>query len=494
MDMNRISGVQFQHQTTLAGQAQSAPKQVEVPQEKSAEMPKDQVDIRGKQAEEKPAQQQVQQPPQQQVQQPGQEPQQQGAIKPHKKWLFINYVAGDCNLTEFQLKNLDQQEKVGSDANTHIVAYVDVGPNPAPLKFGTKEGETQGPGEPGSWSGCRTLYISKDDETDKLNSEVIEEHGNHVDMSSGQTLKKFLKDALTKFPADHVAFIFNDHGGGFTGAMSDETDGGFMSLPDTKKAFDEVQAETGKKLDIIGYDACLMAGTEVAYELKNNAEIFLAAEESEGGPGWTYDSMLGGRTLGEAIQKAQSSLFKIDVGPREFAKIIVDVNAEHNNDIPTFSATDLTKMDKLKDSSEGLAQAIIKTDDKQAIKDAIGKTENYGGGWSPYKDMRDLHHLSRNIIAGTSDENVKKAAEAVIKSVEEVVFANEVNPQQHPESKGLHIYAPTTGSMGQDYAELQFAKDTHWDEAIESLGVKFDPTKKGPKVWPDGSPRKQNKS
>lgn len=486
MDMNRISGVQFQHHTTLAGQAQSAPKQNEVPHEKSAEMPEDQVDIRGRQTEEKP--------PKQQVQQPGQEPQQQGAIKPHKKWLFINYVAADCNLTEFQLKNLDQQEKVGSDANTHIVAYVDVGPNPAPLKFGTKTGETDPTQDAGSWSGCRTLYITKDNEDNKLNSEVIEEHGNHVDMSSHHTLKAFLKDALTKFPADHVAFIFNDHGGGFTGAMSDETDGDFMSIPDTKRAFSELQAETGKKVDIIGYDACLMAGTEIAYELKDNAEIFLAAQESEGGPGWTYDSMLGGRTIGEAIQRAQSSLYKIDVGPREFAKIVVDVNAEHNNDIPTFSATDLNKMDQLKNSTNQLAKAIIKTEDKEAIKNAINLSENYGGGWSPYRDMRDLHHLSRNIISSTADEQVKKAAEQVIKSVEEAVFANEVNPNEHPESKGLHIYAPTSGSMGNDYADLQFAKDTHWDEAIESLGVKFDPTKKGPKVWPDGSLRKQKKS
>ena len=472
MDMNRINGVKFQHQTTMAGQAKSAPKQKEVSTEKKA--PKDKVDIGN------------------------QEPEQDPAVKPHKKWLFINYVAADCNLTEYQLKNLDQQEKVGSDANTHIVAYVDVGPEPAPLKFGTKAGETQDPQapaqDPGSWSGCRTLYINKDDQVDKLNSEVIEDHGNHVDMSSPETLKKFVVDAIGKFPADHVAFIFNDHGGGYTGAMADDHDGDFMSMPQIKQALTDAQAETGKKLDIIGFDACLMAGTEVAYELKDVGNILLAAEESEGGPGWTYDSMLGGQTIGEAINKAQSSLYKIDVGPREFAKLIVDVNEEHNSDIPTFSATDLTKMDILKDATEGLADAIIKTDDKASIKGAIEQSENYGGGWSPYRDMRDLHHLSRNIIAGTSDEKVKKAAQNVIKSVEEVVFANEVNPNEHPESKGLHIYAPTSGSMGQDYKELEFAKDTRWDEAVESLGIKFDPTKKGPKVWPDGSPRKQKNS
>ncbi|MCD4785937.1 MAG: hypothetical protein K8T10_19125 [Candidatus Eremiobacteraeota bacterium] len=459
MDINKIGSSKIQQQTSIAGQAQSSVKKTE---NKTVGTPKDKVDI-GEQAPQDPG------------------------MKPKKKWLFMNYVAADCNLTKYQLNNLDQQEKVGSDSDTHIVAYVDVGPHPAPMDHGTKEGEQT----PGQWQGCRTLYITKDDEVGKLNSEIIEEHGDKVDMSSPATLKKFVVDAMKRFPADNVALIFNDHGGGFTGAMSDESDGDFMSLPQMRQALTEAQEETGKKLDIIGFDACLMAGTEIAYELKEVGNILLAAEENEGGPGWTYDSMLGGRTLGQAIQRTQNNLHKgINVSPYEFAKVVVEVNEQHNDDIPTFSATDMYRMDFLKNTTEKLAQAIKKTDDKQAIKDAIGVTENYGGGWSPYNDMRDLHHLSRNIVEKTADEAVKKAALNVTKAVEEVVFANEVNPETHPESKGLHIYAPTEGSFGEDYTALQFAKDTHWDEAIESLGVRFDPTKKGPKVWPDGSARK----
>jgi len=169
-----------------------------------------------------------------------------GAIKPHAKWLFINYVAGDCNLTEFQLKNLDQQELVGSDKNTHLVAYVDVGPKDDPFGQG--------------WQNARTYYINKDNTPDKLNSELIAEHG-RVDMSSPKTLRDFLVDAVKKFPADHVALILNDHGGGFTGAMSDESDGNFMSVPQIKQALAEAEAVTGKKLDILGFDACLMAET-----------------------------------------------------------------------------------------------------------------------------------------------------------------------------------------------------------------------------------------
>jgi len=402
-----------------------------------------------------------------------------GAIKPHAKWLFINYVAGDCNLTEFQLKNLDQQELVGSDKNTHLVAYVDVGPKDDPFGQG--------------WQNARTYYINKDNTPDKLNSELIAEHG-RVDMSSPKTLRDFLVDAVKKFPADHVALILNDHGGGFTGAMSDESDGNFMSVPQIKQALAEAEAVTGKKLDILGFDACLMAETEVAHELKDHADILLASEENEGGPGWTYDSMLGGRTIGEAINKLQHTLkAKINVGPEDFAKIVVDVNRQHNEDIPTFSATNLKRMDSVSKSINALAEAIKKTEDKEAVRQAIGKAESYGGGWMPYRDIHDLYDLSAKIAEFSSDPQLKQAAATVQAEVKQAVFANENNPEKHPESHGLSIYAPVpdkTG-IGYDYGDLQFAKDTQWDEAIISLGrQEAGSPEKSPRVWPDGTPRK----
>ncbi|MEQ8173020.1 MAG: hypothetical protein ABRQ38_29315, partial [Candidatus Eremiobacterota bacterium] len=38
----------------------------------------------------------------------------------HKKWLFMNYMGGDCNLSDMMLYNIDNQELTGSDKNTHI--------------------------------------------------------------------------------------------------------------------------------------------------------------------------------------------------------------------------------------------------------------------------------------------------------------------------------------------------------------------------------------
>jgi len=436
----------------------------------------------------------------------------------HKKWLFMNFIAADCNLKEFQADNIDNQELVGSDANTHIVAMIDVGPEvkaegaieERPDVEGTEVSEgDKASGKPSiiDWKGCRTYYVTQDSTPKKLNSPVVEEQGMDVNMSKPETLTKFIVDTMAKFPSDHVALVLNDHGAGFLGALADDTQGGFMSTPQIRQALADAEKITGKRIDILGFDACLMAQTEVAHEFKDVAHYLLASEETEGGPGWTYSGMLkdtpkgtpsdnqalmdaiknvlaqkrktdgalqSNKAMPDSIKMLQNAMTKkIDVSPEEFCKIVVKVNEEHCKDIPTFSATDLTKVDDVTKASDELGKAILNTDNKTAVKDAIMKAENYGG-WQqpkPYADMRDLHHIA-SLLEGIDDPKLKEAAKKVKKAIGEAVVANETDKSQYPNSKGLSVYAPTDkpGGLGNKYEDLQFAKDTSWNEAMASLG------------------------
>lgn len=407
----------------------------------------------------------------------------------HKKWLFMNYIAADCNLIQYQVGNVNNQELVGSDKNTHIVDMIDMGHDADPDQ------------EMHKWSGCKTFYITQDKDLREINSPMVEFHGNAFDMSNPKNLTKFIVDTMKKFPSDHVALILNDHGGGFTGALADDSDGDFMSLPKIGKALADAEEITGKKIDIVGFDACLMAETEVAHELKDNAKILLASEESEGGPGWTYNEMLDkSKVLNSALGQLQESLKqRIDVSPEEFAKIVVKGNEDYQQYIPTFSATDLTRMDSLTQATNEFAKAIIASDEKAAIKDAISGSENYGGGYEPYSNLHDLHHLADLVSKGVLDPKLKESAEGVKKALGEAVIANESDPVKYPNSKGLSIYAPVdAGSgMGYKYNATRFAKESQWDEAMVEIGkvgkqegeVKSVPPEI-PDVWPDGSSRK----
>jgi len=414
---------------------------------------------------------------------------------PKAKWLIMNYIAADCNLQDAQLQNLDDMELVGSDANTHILTQIDRGPKP------TQTFE--------SWPNARRYYVTKDATTGVLKSKVVEELG-RIDMSNPETLKDFIVWGIKNYPADHVALILNDHGGGFTGAMADDSDGNFMSTPQLHEALSEAEKITGKKIDILGFDACLMAQEEVAYELKDDAKVMLASEESEGAKGWAYSPLLG-KTLLNAVEELRKLTTtrggaKVDVGPIDFAKKIVEVHSSRQEDIPTLSAIDLTKIGDLKEATDNLAKAIQKTTDTEAVKQAIKASEHYGSIWEPYVDFHDLGHLSELIAKNTTDENLKKAAEAVHSAVEKAVIAKEAEPTKYPNSHGISIYAPTQvgsdGKLGYDYQKLAFAKDTQWDEAVELIADKTssnvtegkEQSRITPEVWPDGSPRKSKEA
>ena len=408
----------------------------------------------------------------------------EAAPRPPAKWLVMNYIAADGGLVKHQIRNIDDMEKVGSDKDMHIVSLIDVGPKPEPFK--------------GKWSGAKTFYVTKDDVKEEINSPVLADHGEHLDMSSPDTLRNFIVDTVRQYPSEHIALIMNDHGGGYTGAMVDETDGYCMSVPDLRKAIEDAENTLGKKVDIIGFDACLMAETEVAYELKDCGKILLASEENEGPWGWHYDSVLGGKVMAEVITQARGRMTRgLTVSPEEFAKIIVQVNRDHCLENPTFSAVRLASMDSLAGVMNGLADALLATEDNTAVGMALGRSESFGGYLTPYCDIHDLHDFCTQLIAETKDEKVKAAAMKVCENIEKsTVMDNEVYEEDHPNSKGISIYFPRhyAGEIDYDYGSLKFAQETKWSDAIKKFATNTqNPPVKVPECWPDTAmtPRKQ---
>ena len=216
-----------------------------------------------------------------------------------------------------------------------------------------------------------------------------------------------------------------------------------------------------------------MADTQVAYELKDNGNILLASEETEGASGWNYGPMLTDN-ITRAIRVLQEGMSqKLNVTPEEFARIVVRECEKHQDEIPTMSATDLTRMRDLAHAVNGLSEAILKTEEKPQVRAAIATSENFAGGWSFYRDIHDLHHIAEQIVHYATDPELLKEAQNTMKVVKEVVLANESSPTDHPNCHGLHIYAPTVSMSDfytvMNYRSLQFGKDTKWSDAVISL-------------------------
>src|SRR3990172_9807930 len=49
----------------------------------------------------------------------------------------------------------------------------------------------------------------------------------------------------------------------------------------------------GRKVDLVGMDACLMTMIEIAYQIRDHACVLVGSEELEPGAGWLYAAILG---------------------------------------------------------------------------------------------------------------------------------------------------------------------------------------------------------
>ena len=79
-----------------------------------------------------------------------------------------------------------------------------------------------------------------------------------------------------------------DHGGAYGGYGPDEVSGNVLSV----KSLQSVFSSTGSKFDILGFDACLMASSEVVKELQPFSNYMLASEDLEPGHGWNWDHVV----------------------------------------------------------------------------------------------------------------------------------------------------------------------------------------------------------
>jgi len=323
--------------------------------------------------------------------------------------------------------------------------------------------------EPG-WIGARRYVVTKGNDESVINSKVVDDLG-FINMGEPGTLTDFLVWGIKNFPAKKYVVLASDHGAGILGGFEDR--GKMMTLPQVSEALKEAEKQTGVKPDVLIFDACLMAQTEVAYEMKDTAGIMVASEEVVGGIGMPYVSMLEG--MNKLVEKGEAT-------GENIAKMMIDECAKTSEkSTTTFSAVDLSKMDKVKGALDGLADALIKTDvPKENIKFLLHNTTSFSqsSASAPYRDFKDLGHLTDNILKfkDMTNETVQKAAVEVKKAMSEAVIAEEHVPgdEDYAQVQGLSVYAPKSDkyvSKGvyKEYKDTAMSKDGMWDEFLEKL-------------------------
>jgi len=197
-------------------------------------------------------------------------------------WTYMVYIGGDNNLSDAGIADIEEMRSATSNANVNCVVQVECSPNysfalPSYMQAGYL---------------TYRLFIANGTVTPVSNI------GN-ADMGHPDTLKDFIQWAAQSYPATKYALTIWDHGDGWKksrhtvkplkrGAVQDETSGSFMSLGQLGNAV----RQAGIHLDVIDFDACLMAMYEVAYEFIGLSDYMVFAEEVEPGNGNPYTPIL----------------------------------------------------------------------------------------------------------------------------------------------------------------------------------------------------------
>ena len=141
--------------------------------------------------------------------------------------------------------------------------------------------------------------------------DLIEEYDATNKMLDYDNLLFLLKYGYENYDTEYYDLILWDHGAGpIYGYGYDEYNKlDSMSIGEIKKALDNSPFMGDNKLELIGFDACLMSSIEIASTLSSYANYMVASQEFEPGSGWDYGF----------LEKVNSN-----TSTQEFGKLIID--------------------------------------------------------------------------------------------------------------------------------------------------------------------------
>lgn len=370
-----------------------------------------------------------------------------------KKWTVLLYSAADNNLHPYMVDDVAELETVGSDAQTDLLVQVDhgregVGAERLKLeKFARPQQENPNPHGP-------------------IQSPVLENLG-QVNMSSAYTLANSIEWAMKNYPSEHFMLIISDHGNAWKGCAQDDSARGWMNVPELKAGLAKAQEATGKKIDVLGFDCCLMASLEVAYQVRDQASYMVASEMTEGGDGWPYSPIMGPDVL-KSVQRTLES--KIDLSPKELATMIVDKSGA-TPAVHTLSAVDLSKVGDIKGPMVELRQAIVESPtSKSVLREIWTDTLRFYG----YRDAGDYARMLAT-DSRITDGNLREKAGAALTAIQSAVVAEDHHgPYGGATGLTLQVHRSTDLS----YNNLAFEKDVRWSAAQDRVG-KLDEPKGG---------------
>lgn len=380
------------------------------------------------------------------------------------EWTLMFYMDSDNDLELPQMIDLLEMAEVGSSAAVNIIVLADRHAS------GDEDNNYTNADIGGikNWTTAKYLRVEKGKL--KEGADLGE-----LNMGDPNNLVAFIENAAKDFPAKKYALVFGNHGSGWPGILHDEGNGDdSLNMTELNAALARATKATGK-LELIGFDACLMANFEVARTVSPYAKYMVASEELEPGDGWNYVAIMNGLTanptmdgkaLGEGITRSYKNFYTAGAEANRKASI-------------TLSLLDLSKIDALNTAFAALTvrnQSIVRSGRDGLIRTARARsvTANFGSrGQGPAAaEFFDMGHYVQNLKTLAPDPETKKAADDVMAALSAAVVSN-VFGAAHPRATGLSLYFPNDPQQlsQSGYSKHPFQQGMKWNGMLTDIAT-----------------------
>jgi len=392
------------------------------------------------------------------------------------KWTLMVYMAGDNNLDGAALRDIKEMAQVGSTKDVNVLVQLDRLEDKKTRRFLITKGG-------GYERDCLEIF----GETNTGNPKVLED---------------FLTWPTERYPADRYFLILWNHCGGWwedarsraavpktsdkrlrrpvsrsslfrhktnipspghvthrSICYDDHSGGDALDNSELKNVLANACAAIGKKIDILGMDACLMTMVEVAWQLRDSVEILVGSEIEEPNDGWPYAEIFQFLTA-----KPKS---KTHVVVKEVVKQYVASYRDQGETV-TQSAINTA-------ATEEIIRALIPLA-AELLADLDGNRKLIQWAWERapkfYDDnYLDIYAFARKLRSKSKDRNrIREKADtllAVLKTGKaKAILCQSRLGKEVAGTKGLSIYFPPE-YINSAYRRLDFAIDAQWAVFLE---------------------------
>jgi hypothetical protein len=329
-----------------------------------------------------------------------------------KEWSMFAYIAGDNDLSDYALSDVTEMCKTGSADHLHVSVQID----------------TQG-----DHDGLIRYEITEPDHTGKGYRKVIQRLS-ETNSGSPECLSSFLKFGLKRYPSKNKIAVVWSHGSGFKAVnrdigFDDSSRSASMDMNEIISALKKGGINSRNKVQILGFDACLMAMLEVAHHFIDHAEILVGSQQTEPGNGWPYDKVLRlmkkntlGHKIAEGIVNEYISYYK----------------RTHQSDV-TQAAINLSKTQDAINSLSTLGTYL--KNNLNGIKGKINQTRVQSQNFE-YADYIDLIDFCNNLKKSVKDPKMNVIVNDVITKTKNCIIHAGAYGRGVKNANGLSVWFP----------------------------------------------------